>query len=173
MKTFQDYLRDRNLADDWDSYSKQNDEPGPAADAKGWAADPNEPVRELQQILAQAVDNTQKINKMGIDDIKSEVINSEQVSSGQLCRVELQGTVHAKDPEHIRRLLEKVVMTAEPMLAERGMYMQVLYNQMDINETDLDEDAEDTAIGLVRQYSFRVVAQVLCRNMQREKMTAL
>ena len=107
MKTFQDYLRDRNLDDDWESYRKQNDEPGPSPDATGWKSDPNEPVRELQQILSQAVDNTQKINRMGIDDIKAEVVNTEEVASGHQCKVELQGTVHAKNETISGDLLKK------------------------------------------------------------------
>ena len=65
------------------------------------------------------------------------------------------------------------MIVARPMLAERGMYMNVLYNQLDVNESDFDEDTEDTAIGLVHQYSFRVIAEVLCRDKKRQQMPAL
>jgi hypothetical protein len=110
---------------------------------------------------------------MGIDDLKAEVVNSEQVATGHQCKVELQGTAHAKNEEHIKHLLEKVIMTAKPMLEARGMYMEVLYNQLDVNEADFDEETEDTPIGLVRQYSFRVIANVLCRDSKRQSMPAL
>jgi hypothetical protein len=172
MKTFQDYLKDRNLQDDWEGYRKQSDEAGPAPEPKGWKSDPNEPVREIQQILAKAVDGTQKVNRMGVDDLKAEVVSTEDVSSGQQCRMEIQGTAHAKSVDHIKRLLDKVLATAGPMLKERGIYLYIS-GQVDANETEIKEDAaaDDSPVGLVREYSFRVMATAVIK--RKESMPAM
>lgn len=177
MKTFQDYLKeqhvieeeglkdflkDHGLEDDWKSY-KDKPKPitAPPENAKGWKLSPHEAMRDISKIIKDSIDGTTKINKFGISDIKFEVINSEDTSTGVKIDMEAQGVAHARNADHIKKQLEKVMANAKAPLADRGIRMEFLYNKIDTNDSVEEANFDEPAIGLVRKIDFRIICSAI------------
>lgn len=184
MKTFNDYLKeqvieeeglkdflkDHGLEDDWKSYKgKPKPVVGPPDKAKGWQLSPHEAMRDISRIITSAVDGTTKVNKFGIENIKFEVINTEHTSTGIKIELEANGTASARNGDHIKKQLEKVMTAAKAPLAEKGIHMEILYNKIDTNDSMKEANFDEPAIGLVHKIDFRVICTAIV-NSSRHKM---
>ena len=127
-----------------------------------WKLNPAEIMRDINHIISNAVDNTAKINRFGIEDIKFEVVNTENVSTGIKLTIEAQGTTLARNPDHIKRQLEKLMLEVKQPLASKNIYMQMFYNNIDTN--DSVEESYDTAIGLTRKIDFRIMCVAISKS---------
>jgi len=175
MKTFQDYLteheaeelnsflKDNGLEDDWKSFkNKPKPITAPPAEAKGWKLDGDEAMRDINRIVKDVIDGTTKVNNFGIEDINFEVINTEETSTGIKINLEAQGSAHARNNNHIKKQLEKVMAAAKSPLAQKGIHMEIFYNRIDTNDSvEETNDNNEPAIGLVRKIDFRVTCTAI------------
>lgn len=153
-----DFLQQYGLEDDWSTYKnkpKPIDQPHP--EAKGWKLSGSEAIRDLNSVMRSCIDSTPKVNKFGIEDIEFEVINTEETTSGIKIDLEAHGTATARSEEHVKHQLEKIMSAAKKPLAEHGLYVQVMYNKIDVSEAVEESHLDNPAIGLVRKYEFRVI----------------
>lgn len=168
-----DFLSQHGLEDDWKAYrNKPKPIDAPRAEPKGWDLSPDEAMRDLNHILKKCIDQMPKVNKFGIEDIEFEVINKETTVSGIKLDLEASGKTTARNDDHIKKQLEKLMDAAKKPLAECGIHMQCLYNKIDVSEA-VEESAGDEGppIGLVRKYNFKVIC-VAMMNKKAHKMRA-
>jgi len=154
-----DFLSQHGLEDDWKAYrNKPKPIDCPRAEPKGWDLSPDEAMRDLNHTMRQCIDAQPKINKFGIEDMEFEVINKETTVSGIKLDLEAKGTTTARNDDHIKKQLEKLMNLAKKPLAAKGMHMEVLYNKIDTSEA-VEESSGDEGppVGLVRKYTFRVI----------------
>lgn len=166
-----DFLTQHGLEDDWKTY-KEKPKPivAPPDQAKGWKLSPHEAMRDISKIVATAVDGTTKVNKFGIENIKFEVINTEHTSTGIKIDLEAQGTASARNGDHIKKQLEKVMAAAKAPLAEKGIHMEILYNKIDTNDSMEESNSDEPAIGLVRKIDFRVICTAIVNSTKHKKL---
>lgn len=186
MKTFDDYLKeqvveeeglrnflkDNGLEDDWKAY-KNKPKPivAPPENAKGWQLSPNEAMRDISRIINDAINRTTKVNKFGIENIKFEVISTERISTGVKIDLEGQGTASARNSDHIKKQLEKLMNSAKTPLAEKGIHLEIMYNKIDTNDAMEEANFDKPAIGLVRKIDFRVICTAIV-NSAKHKVTS-
>jgi hypothetical protein len=153
-----DFLKQHGLEDDWKAFkNKPKPIDVPREEPKGWDLSHDEAMRNINHIVKQCIDATPKVNKFGIHDIEFEIINKEQTVSGIKLDMEAKGTACARNDDHIKKQLEKLMAAAKKPLAERGIHMEVLYNKIDTSEAVEETNLDNPPIGLVRKYEFRVI----------------
>lgn len=157
-----DFLKDNGLEDEWKEFkNKPKPITAPPENAKGWKLSGQEAMRDISRIVNDALGSTTKVNKFGIESIKFEVISTEHTSSGIKIDLEAQGTASARNGDHIKKQLEKVMATAKAPLAEKGIHMEFLYNKIDTNDAMEEANLDEPAIGLVRKIDFRIVCTAI------------
>lgn len=164
-----DFLKQHGLEDDWKSFrNKPKSIDIPSEEPKGWDLDDQEAMRDINHIVKSCVDGTAKVNKFGIDDIEFEVINKEITSSGLKLDMEAHGTAHARNGDHIKKYIERLMDAARKPLAAKGIHMEVLYNKIDTSEAIEETDGP---VGLVRKLDFCVLC-VAVVNKKAHKLTS-
>jgi hypothetical protein len=152
-----DYLKSRNMDGDYKAYRKEKNRVAPPpAEPQGWELKPDEAIHDISSILKSTLQQMPKENRFGIDDVNAKMINKQEVQSGTQLSLELSGVAAARDNEHIIGHLKKLMQYAKPQLAQKGIHVEVLYNQLQ-QTGQVDEMAQDEpAIGLVHKYKFTV-----------------
>lgn len=175
MKTFQKFIKENEelqgflsqygLEDDWKKHqNKPKEIVAPPDQPKGWEANNDEElVRDLNRIANETLGF--KKNNFGIDEIKFEVINKEQVSTGMQFNLEGNGTTSARNTEHVKRQIADLANRLKNPLAEKGIYIEFLYNKLDVKEkTNEVTSMDDIPTGLVRKWTFSVIAAAVSRH---------
>lgn len=193
MKTFQNFLTEckvieesaikdylkglstqhgANYIDDYKAYRKdQNKVTPPPEKPKGWGIGTDEAVGVVSQALKQACQHMERVNRFGIDDVNVEMTHKQETASGTQLKLNITGVAAAKDKDHIIVHLKKLIETAKPTLASKGIKLaEILYNRLQMLD-GVDEVAQDEpAIGLIHKHQFSVPMVVIVVNEVKSQM---
>lgn len=93
-----------------------------------------EALREMQIVFNAALSRSFKVNGFGIDNIKFELINTEQTPHGIQMNLEARGEAVARNKEHLSRLLQKLVESAREPLWSKKIFLEMLYHEINTSE---------------------------------------
>ena len=97
-----------------------------------------EAMREIQIVMNKVIDQTQRVNGFGINDIKFEVINQEEGETGTQINLEAHGSAIAKNEKHVSRLLQKLVGLTREDLWKKNIFLEMMYHKIETSETTLE-----------------------------------
>ena len=166
---YKDFLKNYGLDDEWKNYKNKPKPITAPPEAKGWTLSPQEAMRDIARIVNNAIDSSTKVNKFGIEKITFEVINSENTSTGIKIDLEAQGTASARNSDHIKKQLEKLISNTKGPLSEKGIYLEFLYNKIDTNDSMKESNFDEPAVGLVRKIDFRIICIAIINSSKHKK----
>jgi hypothetical protein len=117
-----------------------------------------EALRDIRIVFNKTLQQTQRVNGYGIDEINFDVINEEKAEGGIQLNLEITGTANAKSKEHVGMLLEKLMLATRQALWQKKIFLQILGHRLNVSETQLENE---TPMGLRRKLHFEVIGAAI------------